>query len=121
METPARQFERVLVALEEIAATEERLLTAKDYAAVVALQQRATPLVALMADYTGPTDVKLRQQIMALIARRTRSEEQLSRQIKSSRNELSQLQASERRVAQIGPVYGDSSIRKQAGHLSARG
>ena len=121
METPVRHFERILAALEELAIQEEQLLQAEDYAALVTLQARAAPLVERLTEYTGPTDANLRQRLTALVGRRGKGAELLARKLNLTRVELSRIEASQRRVSQVGPIYRDSAGASRARRLHASG
>lgn len=108
METPLRHFERILGALEELSLQEEQVLRAENYSALAALQHRAAPLVQRLAEYTGPTDDKLRERLSAVVARLARGAELLGRKLQLTRIELSRIEATQRRVKQVAPAYRDS-------------
>jgi len=107
METPAQTCARLLVALEDLAEQEATSLQARDFAAVVHLQQRAAPLVAHLAEH-GPAvaDDALRARIAAWLAHRHETGKWLADQIERTKEQLLKLEASHRRAAQIAPVYG---------------
>jgi hypothetical protein len=98
---------RLLVALEELSAQEAASLEARDFAAVVHLQERAAPLVAHLAEH-GPTvaDDTLRARIAAWLARRHETGEWLAEQIAQTREKLRELDTSERRVTTFATTYG---------------
>ena len=109
METPAQTCVRLLTALEDLAVQESAALEARDFATAVTIQTRAAPLVAHLAAH-GPAiaekDAAFRARVAALQARRLRSGEWLATQVARAREELVQMQASQRRVARIAPAYG---------------
>ena len=109
METTAQTCGRLLTALEDLAAQEASALEVRDFSLVVAIQQRAAPLVEHLATH-GPAiaerDRAFGARVAALQARRLRSGEWLAAQVAQTREELAGMQASQRRVAQIAPVYG---------------
>ena len=100
---------RLLAALEELAAQEAASLAARDFAAVVHLQERAAPLVAHLAEH-GPgvakDDPALVGRIAAWLARRHETGEWLAGQIARTKEKLSEVEAAQRRVARVAPAYG---------------
>ena len=121
METPDRQFERLLIAIEDLIAQEELLLQAEDFDAVPPLQARAAPIIERLVALAGSVNPQLRQRVTALVARRARSEALLTRQMAQIREELSALQTSRQRIAQMMPVYRQPLGEAAAGQLCARG
>jgi hypothetical protein len=121
VETPRRQFQRVLLALEDLAAQEELLLRAEDFAAVPPLQARAAPLVDFLVAGANTADESLSTRVAALIGRRARSAELLSRQVDGVRAELSAMRTSRRRIAQVMPAYRQPDVAPSVGQLCARG
>ena len=121
METPAQLCARLLAALEELAAQEAASLQARDFAAVVHLQERAAPLVAHLAEH-GPAvaDDALRARIAAWLAHRHETGEWLAEQIAHTKAELEKLDAARRRVARLRPAYG-SGPAASSGQLCAVG
>src|SRR4051794_4832065 len=109
METPAQMCVRLVTALENLAAQEAACLQNRDYAAVVQIQERAAPLVEHLAAH-GPevADGKLRARIAALLQQRHENGVRLSAEIGRTRQQLQDLQATQRRAAQVAPVYGRS-------------
>ena len=103
---------RLLTALEDLAAQEASALDARDFVAAVAIQQRAAPLVEHLALH-GPAiadeDPAFRARVEAFQSRRRQTGEWLATQVERTREELRQMQASQRRVAQVAPVYGRGS------------
>ena len=115
METPAQLCARLLVALEELASQEAASLEARDFSAVVHLQERAAPLVAHLAAH-GPAvaDTALRVRIAAWLARRHETGEWLAAQIAQTKEQLREVEAAQRRVSRLAPAYG------QGGEVSRR-
>jgi hypothetical protein len=107
METPAQTCLRLMVALEELAASEEAAMQTRDFVAAVEIQDRAAPLVEHLAVH-GPAvaDDSLRARVGTLLRRRARTGEWLAAQIAQAREELQGTRASQHRVARIAPVYG---------------
>ena len=79
----------------------------RDFAGAITVQDRAAPLVALLSAHEADvTDPAVRARVVALHARRQQTGEWLAEQIEAARAELNQTRTSQRRVAQIAPVYG---------------
>jgi hypothetical protein len=110
METPAQMCARLMTALEEIARQEAASLGARDFAAVVHLQERAEPLVAHLAEH-GPevADAALRTRIAAFLAHRHETGEWLAEQIALTKEKLREIEAAERRIARMAPAYGQGA------------
>jgi hypothetical protein len=110
METPAQMCTRLLTALEDLAAQEAATLQARDFATAIAIQDRAAPLVELLAAHREElNDPTLRARVAELFARRSRTGEWLAEQMARVREELRQTDVARRRVAQVAPVYGRAS------------
>ena len=109
METPAQTCVRLLTALEDLATQEAAALEARDFATAVTIQTRAAPLVEHLAAH-GPAiadkDPAFRSRVAAFHARRQQSGEWLATQVARAKEELLRMQAGQRRVARIAPVYG---------------
>ena len=121
METADRQFERLLLAIEDLIAQEELLLQAEDFDAVPALQSRAAPIIERLVALAGSVDVRLRKRVVDLVERRTRSEELLTRQIARVQDELSAMKTSRQRIAKMMPVYRQSLGEAASGKLHVQG
>lgn len=107
METPAQTCARLLAALEDLADQEAATLEARDFAAVAAIQDRAAPLVSLLAaQANGMRDVALRARIDRLRQRRAQTGAWLHTEMARLREELQQTQVAQRTVAQVAPAYG---------------
>jgi hypothetical protein len=109
METPAQTCLRLLAALEDLATQEAAALDARNFPAAVAIQTRAAPLVEHLAAHGPPIaekDAAFRARVAAFHARRRQTGEWLATQVARAREELLQMQVSQRRVAQIAPAYG---------------
>ena len=120
MESPAQTCARLLVALEELVAQEAGRLEARDFAAVVRIQERAAPLIEHLAVHGREiSDEAFRARVRAVLARRQRTGEWLGAQLARVREELRQTVIAQRRMAQMAPAYaGMSRPRRQ---LSAIG
>jgi hypothetical protein len=122
METRAQTLARLLSALEDLSEHETLLLRAEDYTGVLETQQRAAPVVERLTRLADAADGKTRQRIAAVLAKRQRSYDWLSAKIACVRGELRELQASQRRIAQIAPAYGRAAAHSaSASQLSAVG
>jgi hypothetical protein len=106
METPAQRCHRLIGALDDLAAQEAASLAAGDIEAVLALQKRAAPLVQdLGARGPAVADEGLRSRVAAWLGRRRQIMDCLSTRMEEARRQIGQLDASRRRVAQVGPAY----------------
>jgi hypothetical protein len=107
MEMPAQTCARLIAALDDLVAREAATLAARDFAAVIELQQRAAPIVELLGAHAADlTDPALRARLRSVIDRRQRSGEWLAEQIEQTREALAETNEGRRRVRQIAPVYG---------------
>jgi hypothetical protein len=107
METPAQTCARLIAALEDLVAREAATLEARDFAAVIEIQQRAAPLVELLGAHAADvTDPALRTRLRTLLDRRQKTGEWLSEQIEKTRESLAEINEGRRRARQIAPVYG---------------
>jgi hypothetical protein len=106
METAAQTCLRLIGALEELGVHEKASLAARDFPAVALVQERAAPLVAHLAEH-GPSvaDDELRRRIAAWLARRHEYGEWLAAQIARAKQELAEIEASERRIRRVSPAY----------------
>ncbi|MBL9210720.1 MAG: hypothetical protein JNL92_09655 [Opitutaceae bacterium] len=121
METATQRCERIVSALEDLAAQEAAGVAQGDFAAVQALHERTAPLVEFLAT-AGSESLNaagLRRRLVAIYELRHRSGEALAAAMARTRLELAQTQASQRRVARIAPAYGHQDFR--APHLHAVG
>ncbi len=108
METPAQMLLRLLAAFEDLVAQEALLLQTDNYAAVLEMQDRTAPLVSRLIELAKVADAAARDRLAGVLMRRQRSQDLLSKQIARIREELNEIRSSQRRVAQIAPVYGRS-------------
>jgi hypothetical protein len=108
METPAQRCTRLAAALDDLAAQEAAALAAGDFDTVLALQDRAAPLVEFLAARAGEIarHAPLAAALAAVQARRGRSAAHLAAAIARARGELAEAGAARRRVARIAPAYG---------------
>ena len=108
MQTPAQRCVRIMAALEDLAEQEAAALANGDYPSLLALQDRTGPLVDFFVA-SAPAFVSspdLRPRLAALQRRRQKTSDALALEIETRRRELQQMKFTERRVAQIAPVYG---------------
>lgn len=113
MESPAQRCARIVTALEDLAGQEAAALASRDFNAVLALQERTTPLVEYLVT-AGANHIRepgIRSRVTALHELRQRTSESLAHAIADTRSELRRTQASQRRVAQIAPAYGQHAPR----------
>lgn len=107
MENTAQMCGRLIVALEDLTAQEAVSLETRDFAALISIQDRAAPLVELLAAKAAEiSDPALRARLAALHARRSRTGEWLSVEIELAREQLGETHAAQRRIAQVAPAYG---------------
>jgi hypothetical protein len=118
MPAPAETCARLLAALEDLVAQEAVQLRAADFPGVLATQERAAPLIGRLAALATTADAAVRVRIAGVLALRSRSLDWLGAEMARVRDELSAMQVSRRRVAQIAPVYG---ARGPAVHFRAEG
>src|SRR5215471_17695348 len=108
METAPQRCSRLIAALEDLARQESAALAHGDYATVLALQERAEPLVACLisagGDAVKPAGVEKR--LGALHALRERTSLDLAEKLEAARRELQDTKVAQRRVARVAPVYG---------------
>lgn len=113
METAAQRCERIVSALEDLAAQEAASVAQGDFAGVQALHERTAPLVEFLAD-AGSESLSvpgLRRRLVAVYELRHRSGEALAAAMARTRLELAQTQAAQRRVARVAPAYGLQDFR----------
>lgn len=113
METAAQRSERIVTALEDLAAQEAACVAHGDFAAVQALHERTAPLVEFLAD-AGSESLSipgLRRRLVAVYELRHRSGEALAAAMARTRLEMAQTEAAQRRVARIAPAYGLQDFR----------
>ncbi len=120
METPRQTCARLLTALEDLVVQEAVLVRAEDFPALVRTERQAAPLVERLVALAGSADEAGRARVRALLVRRTEAQAVLSVAIKTIGEALRQTQDSQRRVSQIGPVYGQRPA-KPARQLSVKG
>jgi hypothetical protein len=108
MQTPAQRCARLVSALEDLAAQEEASLHARDFSAIVSIQERTGAIVTDLVAHAAATDRELRARVAAVQQRRDRCAEWLANEIAGTRDELRETEVSRNRVAKIAPVYGSS-------------
>lgn len=116
METPVQTCARLVTALEDLSGQELACLEARDFAAAIAVQDRAAPLAELLAAHWPEVpDAKLKARILEIINRRNKTGEWLAEQVAEVRRQLAETQVAQRRVAQVAPAYGNgaTAIRRQ--------
>jgi hypothetical protein len=110
METAAQTCARLLAALEDLASQEAASLEARDFTAVVHLQQQAAPLVQMLAEHASEiTEPAIRQRVRDFLERRRKTGEWLEEQIALTRDRLRELDASRSRLTRVAPAYGQGA------------
>ena len=115
METAAQRCVRIVSALEDLVAQESVALANRDFAAILALQERTAPLVDFLVE-TGPACLEqrgLQARVAALHQQRTQNSDSLATEIEHSRAELQQTQVTQRRVARIAPAYSQPAAARR--------
>ena len=85
------------------------------------LQRRASSLVDFLVAGAKTADAPLRQQVSALIERRSRSGERLAEQLEQVRERLLEIQVGRQRIVQVAPAYRERLDAPTSLQLSARG
>jgi hypothetical protein len=113
METSAQKCERIVAALEDLAAQEAASVAHNDFAGVQALHERTAPLVEFLAAVGAETlgAAGLRRRLTAVYELRARSGEVLHAAMARVRSELALTEAGQRRAARIAPAYGAQAVR----------
>jgi len=116
METPVQTAVRLLSALEDFASQEANLVRTMDFVEAVAVQERAFPLVRLLAELAeDPGVAALKPQVAALLARREQNRHFIDAHLERLQSELRRIDEARARLARLAPAYGAG-----AGHQSAR-
>jgi hypothetical protein len=122
MESIGRSIDRLLTSLETLVDREAAQVAAGDHGGVLITQKRATPVVMRLAELSArTTDAGAHARVVALLARRQRSQQQLAAQISRVRSELGRARESQRRLAGIAPLYFGRPNRRLVRRLSALG
>ena len=103
-------LDRLLVALEDLVAGERSALLAGDHPMVVALQERADPVVARLVELAPVASAQARERVRALLERREEHGRWLQESMAKARAELARMTEGQRVVARIAPVYGRSPV-----------
>lgn len=120
MESPAQKCVRLVTVLEDLVAQEAICLQTRNFAGAIAIQDRAAPLVEHLSTHgAAVADEALKHRITLLMERRRETGAWLTRELEHAREQLHGLQASQRRVAKVAPVYGRSGPTRA--QFSARG
>ena len=116
METPVQTAVRLLSALEDFSAQEANLLRTMDFVEAVAVQERAFPLVRMLAELANePGVAALKPQVAALLARREQNRHFIDAQLARLQSELRRIDEARIRLARLAPAYAGA-----AGQPSAR-
>ncbi len=110
MPANAHPCARITAALGDLAGQEAVSLGQDDLASVLAIQDRAEPLVAFLAEnvpaLTGDTGERVRAELAAIFDRRSRTAVLLEEKLAALRVGLTEAQAARGRAARVAPVYG---------------
>lgn len=107
METAAQRCERIVAALEDLAAQEAAAIQTHDFSSALAVQDRAEPLVDFLARNASlATAARLNDRVAAVQELRSQTGEKLGAELARTRAELQQMQLAQVRVAQVAPAYG---------------
>ncbi|MGH7959761.1 MAG: hypothetical protein ACREH8_22490 [Opitutaceae bacterium] len=121
METSVQRWARLITALEDLAAQEAATLQSGRVEDALGIQERAAPLVQLLAAHTADVfDATLRVRIATLLKRRRQTDAWLEEEIESVRGKLQGLSETQFRVARVAPAYG-RSVAPGRRQLSALG
>lgn len=118
MAGPAHTLDRLLSALEDLVAGERSALRAGDYADALALQERASPVVARLVELAPAASDDDRARVRKVVARRDEHSRWLSEAMAQARAELGRMAEGRRVVARIAPVYGRPATAAGAAHFS---
>lgn len=122
METREHAFSRLVRALQTLVEQEAAQIAARDYRGVVKTQQRATPVVARLAELgASAADADSLVRVAALMVRRQQSQDLLAVQIAQTGEALRRSSESKRRISQIAPAYGTAARAHAARRLCAVG
>jgi len=120
MESLGRSIDRLLGSLETLVDQEAAQVANGDHGGVLRTQQRATPVVARLAELGArTTDAAAHARVVAILAKRQRSQQQLAAQISRVRSELGRAREGQQRLAGIAPLYFSGSNRRLVRRLSA--
>jgi hypothetical protein len=120
MESKGRSIDRLLTSLETLVDQEAAQVAAGDLGGVLLTQKRATPVVARLAELGAKTtDAAAHARVVALLAKRQRSQQQLAAQISRVRGELVRARESQQRLAGIAPLYFGRPNKRLVRRLSA--
>ncbi len=112
MSSPAQRCARLVSALEDLAAQEEASVRALDFAAVDAIQERASALIDALVAQSATLNPALRARLAAVRTRRAATSDGLEAEIGRTRESLRETGATQRRVAQIAPAYGRPVVNR---------
>jgi hypothetical protein len=121
METPGEIFRRLVAALEILVAEEQCVLRSGEIEKVLAVQQRADPIITRLVELRKDPVLadreaeQLRPRLAALQARRSTSLEIMDTRLAEMRAALVALNSARSRLSNLGHAYG---ARQKAGHLT---
>lgn len=111
MDASTHACTRIIASLDDLVEQEAAALRNEDWGALVALQERISPLVDFLnAQLKGrDNSLDLRERIATLHARRNETCSSLAQTIEKTKHDLQQTHVIRRRVAQIAPAYAEAS------------
>jgi hypothetical protein len=106
METPVQTAERLLAALEDLAAQEANLLGTSDYLEAVGIQARSAPLVDRLGELSRHAEVAaLKSRVGSLLDRREQNRQLQGAQLARLQLELRRVDEANVRLAGLAPAY----------------
>ncbi len=121
METPEQKCLRLLGALEDLAQAENASLLAGDAEGLAALQDRAAPLVAYLAEHgAAVTSEATRRRVAAWLEHRRQTESFFAGHIARMQERMREIDAARRRVARLAPAYS-AGVSEERGKFVAVG
>ncbi len=116
---------RITAALGDLAGQEAASLGQDDLAAVLAIQERAEPLIGFLTErvpaLTGAAGARVRRELAVIFERRAQTAAVLDEKLAALRGGLAEAQEARGRAARVAPVYGRRRGSVPTGHLLAKG
>ena len=109
-----------MAALEDLASREAVCARTRDFENLTDLQQRAAEIVAALVDFGADgIDPAVRNRLAAVVRQRETTTAEIQVELDLIKAKLDSLQVSQRRAAQVAPVYGGGGLKSR--QLSAVG
>lgn len=114
METGRQRFARLVTALEDLASQEAGCARSRDFESLKEVQQRAGEIVAALLEHsTERVDPAVRERLAAVVKQREATAAEIQIELDVTKAKLDSLQVSQRRAAQVAPVYGGGGIKSR--------